>query len=661
MKGKAWLWTLSLALICSWAVTVQAQDTLTASDSAKTFDIGEVVVEGKAETITQVSTVETIDQERINLINAQNVSEALDSLPGVSLSVGARNEQNINIRGFNERYVPTFFDGIPIYIPNDGYVDTGNLPTGNLSKITLTKGISSVLYGPNTMGGVINIVTMKPEKPIEGDFEVGYAEQNAFHMNFNLGSGREKFYFIINGSFLDSDGYRLSDDFDANALEDGGLRDNSDIRQESGSLKIGFTPTDNQEYALGINTVSMEKGLPATTDVTSKARYWRFTDWDKDTYYLIGNIDFTEKLSVKLRAFHDTYYNVLDSYDDATYTAQTKKWTFHSTYDDYSDGGSLTLRSKHFENQTLSAAFHYKKDVHEEQDDRGAGWERYETEMYSAGLEDDIKFSDRLSLVVGVGYDLQSPEYAAGQPLRDDEDAFSPQAGLYLTVFEDTALHASVGQKTRFPTMKELYSGLLGKNTPNPNLAKEIATNYEVGVEKPLPADSLVQANLFLSDVKDKIVSKTLLDGTDQYQNIGKARYQGLELTLKSGFFRNNDFEINYTYLDAENRSDNRTSDKLEEVSEHQIYVSDLYTFTDWLSAFAKVQWNSKRYEENSTTGLMESIGGFCTADAKIMVKPADFLTFEAGVNNIFDEDYEFSTGYPREGSTFFVNMRATF
>ncbi len=239
----------------------------------------------------------------------------------MTVSVGSKNEQNINVRGFNERYVPTFLDGIPIYIPYDGYVDTGNLPTSSLSKITLTKGISSALYGPNTMGGVINIVTMKPQKAIEGEMEFGYAEEKAYHTNINLGSRLDKFYFMLSGGYLNSDGFRLSDDFDANAIEDGGLRDNSDVEQKSGALKIGFTPTDNQEYAIGVNTVSMEKGLPPSASLADKTRYWRFTDWDKDTYYLIGNIDFTEQFSAKIRAFHDEYYNVLDSYDGPAPTA----------------------------------------------------------------------------------------------------------------------------------------------------------------------------------------------------------------------------------------------------------------------------------------------------------------------------------------------------
>ena len=126
------------------------------------FYLGEIVVEGKAETITKVATVDSVDKEKIELTTSLNVSDALNTAPGVTISVGTKNEKNINIRGFSQRYISVFYDGIPISIPNDGYVDTGKLPTGNISKITITKGISSVLYGPNTMGGVVNIVSKKP-------------------------------------------------------------------------------------------------------------------------------------------------------------------------------------------------------------------------------------------------------------------------------------------------------------------------------------------------------------------------------------------------------------------------------------------------------------------------------------------------------------------
>ncbi|MDY0377573.1 MAG: hypothetical protein RBR01_03965, partial [Desulfobacterales bacterium] len=94
MRHKALLWIFSLALLCFWGATAQSQEALTVADATGTFDIGEVVVEGKGETITQVSTVETVSRDRIDLINAENISDALESLPGVTVSVGAKNERN---------------------------------------------------------------------------------------------------------------------------------------------------------------------------------------------------------------------------------------------------------------------------------------------------------------------------------------------------------------------------------------------------------------------------------------------------------------------------------------------------------------------------------------------------------------------------------------
>ena len=81
----------------------------------------------QAETVTQVTTVETVDREQMDLTNAKDVSQALETLPGVFISKGTRNEAYLNVRGFNQRYVPIFYDGIPLYIPNDGYTDPSEL------------------------------------------------------------------------------------------------------------------------------------------------------------------------------------------------------------------------------------------------------------------------------------------------------------------------------------------------------------------------------------------------------------------------------------------------------------------------------------------------------------------------------------------------------
>lgn len=627
---------------------------------ANVFQLGEIVVTGKAETITEVSTVEIVNRERLDLITVDNVSDAINSVPGVALSVGSKNERNIIVRGFNQRYVPVFYDGIPIYIPYDGFVDTGKLPTENVSQITVTKGISSVLYGFNAMGGVVNIVSKKPEKRFEADYKLEYTEDNAIDANLNLGSMHRDFYVAAFVGSLDSDGFPLSDEFEPTTNEDGDTRDNSDIDRLSLSLKAGYTPAPGHEYAFGITKVDSEYGLPPhATD--ARPRYWRFTDWEKLTYYLIGDSKITDTFKTNIRLYRDEYYNVLDSYDDNTYSSQTIRYAFHSTYDDYSNGGSLILRSDYIPSQTLSLSFHYREDVHKEQDDSEELWERYEEEMFSYGLEDDIKLSGDLAIVLGGSYDVQKPTYANGGTLRDDEDAFNPQAGIRLTILNDADLHFSVGRKTRFPTLFELYSGQFGRNIPNPNLGEEKAINYELGIQKPLPLDSWGSITLFRSDLKDKIAKKTVTANTTQYQNIGEARHTGLEFAVASGIIPKNDFELHYTYIDAENRSPDRTSDHLEEIPKHKLYITDLYQVSDLVNLFAKLEWNSKRYFEDSNTNEWRTTSGFLTVDIKAILKIRDYLNIGFGAKNLLDEDYEFTDGFPMEGRNFFALIRGTY
>lgn len=81
-----------------------------------------------------------------------DVSRALNLLPGVTLTTsGPRNESMVSIRGFDLRQVPVYMDGIPVYVQYDGYVHLARFTTFDLSAVDISKGFSSVLYGPNSL------------------------------------------------------------------------------------------------------------------------------------------------------------------------------------------------------------------------------------------------------------------------------------------------------------------------------------------------------------------------------------------------------------------------------------------------------------------------------------------------------------------------------
>ncbi len=640
--------------------TVYAAET--ANDKG-VFELGTIVVTGQSERVAAINTNEILNLEDLQLNNSITVGDALDTLPGISTTIGTKNEQNFTIRGFDQRYVPILYDGIPISVPNDGYVDAAVLSTDNLSQITVSKGLSSVLYGPNSMGGVINLISRKPESAFEGDITLGVQEVDGYRTAINLGTRQEKWYMALGASIVDQRTFRLPDDFSDSRNESGNNRNNVERKNKTGSFKVGWLPAPGHEYAIGINVVDAEHEVPAHTTAASgrELKYWRFTNWEKMTTYFIGDSQLMDGLKLKTRIFRDDYKNTLDSYDNDSYSSQNTRRAFHSTYDDYSWGGSLTLHSKQLARQKLSLAFHYKEDIHKEQDNYGKAWERYEATTYSLGLEDNIQITDYLNLVLGLSFDLQDPKYANGGKVRSSEESFNPQIGLIWTLNDRTITHASVGRKSRFPTLFELYASYLASSIPNPGLEKETSINYEVGIDHELADHTCFSLTFFYSDVEDLIVRRKLPAG-DMYSNTGKARFQGFEAGITSNFLPRQSITAHYTFLDADNRSADRDNDHLEGVTRHKFFFSDLIKITERIYLFAKFEWYDKRWEENiNDRNNWHEIDSFALMNAKIMVKLPRQVDLEVGFRNLFDKEYELSPGFPRPGRTAFAEIKYSF
>ncbi|MGQ9862767.1 MAG: TonB-dependent receptor, partial [Thiobacillaceae bacterium] len=218
--------------------------------------------------------------------NRETVGDAVNLLSGVTISTNSRNEQTVYLRGYDPRQAPLFIDGIPVYVPYDGYVDFGRFVTADLAAIQVAKGFSSVAYGPNTLGGAINLISRKPKKPFEGDVSAGFGQEGSRQAQANVGTNQGKWYLQAGASYREADGFRLSSDFKPTATEDGGRRDNSYYQDSKVSLKLGLTPGGGDEYALTYIKQDGEKGQPPSTDPAA-ARYWRWPYWDKESLYFV--------------------------------------------------------------------------------------------------------------------------------------------------------------------------------------------------------------------------------------------------------------------------------------------------------------------------------------------------------------------------------------
>ena len=116
--------------------------------------------------------VEVITADQIDQREAHSLSELLAFVPGVDVQSAYSLGRNVNVSirgssdykpgGYNNR-VLLLLDGFPITIPNSGAADWNAVPIDNIQRVEVLRGPASALYGQNSMGGVINLITETPE------------------------------------------------------------------------------------------------------------------------------------------------------------------------------------------------------------------------------------------------------------------------------------------------------------------------------------------------------------------------------------------------------------------------------------------------------------------------------------------------------------------
>ena len=635
----------------------------TPSDSTasgkKVFTAGEITVTGKKK-----HSKESVTADAMETLDKKNIAQAVNLLPGINLgNAGARNEGMIYVRGFDMRQVPLYLDGIPQYVPYDGYVDPNRFTTFDLSEITVSKGYTSVLFGPNTLGGAINMVSRKPEKQFEATLRGGMISGNdriaSDFAALNFGSNQGVWYAEGNLSTLNSDFLPLSDSYVPTKNENGGKRDNSQAKDFKGGVKIGYTPNSTNEYALSFNAINSNKGVPvyAGSNPANKARFWKYTDWDKSSLYYIGKTAIGSKSYLKTRAYYDGYYNVLDSYDDATYTTQKKGFT--SVYDDKTFGVSAELGGELITDNTLKLAVHEKHDLHREYN-VGQTAKKFEDNIISLAVENSWKASQHISVIFGARQDFSNTIKAQDLvgtvispfPLEDNQAA-NYQLAVAGRISEHQEVTGYLARTTRFPTLKDRYSYRFGSALPNPALAPEKSWNYGLDYSVK-PADNLkLMTSVYQSKLSDVIQQvDNVTPGVYQFRNTGEATYTGFECSADWKAASWLKAFGGYSYIDSKN--DSNPSLRFTDVPHNKIsgYLQFLLSKNTW--ALVETEYNSKRY---STSDEKYTAGSYGLLNLRANTSLHDSLSIQAAVENVFDRNYTVSEGYPEPGRQFVLSV----
>ena len=113
------------------------------------------------------ASVTIVTAETLARFGITNVPDALRLVPGMAITQPSGNDYRINYHGTNlltPRRMNVLIDGVSVYQPAFSRVDWKNLPVAieDIDRIEVTRGPNSAAYGPNSMLGIVNIITKHP-------------------------------------------------------------------------------------------------------------------------------------------------------------------------------------------------------------------------------------------------------------------------------------------------------------------------------------------------------------------------------------------------------------------------------------------------------------------------------------------------------------------
>ncbi|MDR2426804.1 MAG: TonB-dependent receptor [Endomicrobium sp.] len=593
------------------------------SQSAQTDAEGDEIKKTKALVVTATRTerslkeipmtVTIITAEDIKKTPVSSVAELIARIPGITLEDnGAAGVLKVKIRGEASKRTLVIIDGIR---QNEHAPTTGALPImispSDIERIEVIKGPSSVLYGSDAIGGVINIITKKgADKPLS-------FTQRAI---FDSSSKRYDFFLGFSGSYQ---GFFYNGGFDSVVSD---LRDTpegklvgTDYKRENYTGKLGYA-WDKGEISFGVqrhdNDIKSRSGMgnpPSVVQMDFKRQSY-------DVNFVLKNItDNFAKLTLSgaqqdIRRYTSSFHRKTEG---ITITPQTD-WVFGNHY--VIVGGQYN--DDDFENTQLSTKV---------KTDAGL----WDASLY---LQDEWNIIEPLVVTLGL---RQSWYHSSSGSKSKNLDRLIGSIGAVYALNEEISLRSQFSQGFKTPS---IYETMMGSTALiiNPDLEPEESNNFDIGTIITLGKLNL-DASVFYTKAKNYIAWKQTGPMTMQPQNINEAETYGLELYagydicsftpyVSAGY-------LNRTYWNAPGSAISKTNKTGSSPFHGSLGVRWQYTIAGFvLFSDIKTVWAAEA-ETESTTGDITKDDGWNIYNLQLgLQKNAYFVTVD--INNIADKKY---------------------
>lgn len=480
---------------------------------------------------------------------ASSLGEVLRQIPFVLVRQNSRGESELSIRGSDSRQAAVLVDGIPVTLGWDSRLDPSLVPLTGVRQLTVTRGLSSVLGGPNVLGGIIEFGFGGPvdggrdlvaSAGMDGYGAYGISTAAGVRHASSLGamtvrggiSQRARDGFALSRGGGRGDGV-AGEAADPGHAGDGRLRSNSDLHEVDVFAAIRLQATDGRFAGLTVTGFNADRGVPAELHLASPRR-WRYPEVSRRLIIASagtgvvrtgrGHAELTASLGVNTGALE------IETYSDASYTSVSSR--------EFGDERTVTARtvgSHTLGDRGRVRVSHTWSEIRYDERFNDDAATRYRQTLQSLGAESEWRLGSSTQLAAGLVYDqAETPESGGREPLgRLHRTGW--RVGLStLGLGEAVRFHLSVSERSRFPALRELYSGALNRFDPNPDLRPETLLGAELGATllggRLASAGLILQAVAFRHQVDDAVVRVTLPNRLFRRINRDEIRSSGLEL-----------------------------------------------------------------------------------------------------------------------------------
>lgn len=657
---------------------------------------GSVIGNSELEDVKEYPGARTVlTSKQIEKTAAHSIDAALQSVPGIKVQdeTGTGVLPNISVRGLKASrsgHAQFLMDGVPLTLAPYGHTGQSIFPAtlSMLDRIDIVRGGAAVQYGPNNVGGVINLVT----KPIPNTWQTEISN----HLTvFEAGDTPLNDFYLRTGGWL-TDTFAIQ--LEGNFLKGESFRDHSDTDVKNFQAKAQWLLSDAQELQAFIQRYDADTQMPGALSPE---------DYKKDRTQSKRPYDEYQGKSTRwsVKYLHDL--NIADSAELEVLTfghnsERFFQWGFNSAGGHWADPAlpSTDIRTSprefrvygvepklamYFEGKSVTqnwivGARYVNEDIDYKltQTPIEGGetkvprdW-HLETDAFAGYISNEIGlFNDALKVTPGVRYesvDMTFDDLGKSQSADNKVTEWLPGLTVAYHLTDQWVGYANAQKSLRAPQIA--YIRGLGEE------GSELAWNYELGARYNQETTSF-NAALYRIDFKDQLQWQS---ATQTFDNIGKTLHQGIELSGRyvPKALQALSLGASYNYLDAtlEENGPNK-GNQLAYTSKHQLSWDATYTFTG-IDTTLSGYYFSDAYADNANTSDEDVTGAKGKVPAYMVWNfnlgtdlykdDKGKLRMNVAVNNLFDEDYYFRGidtspvgRYPAPGRSYTLDLNYQF